>query len=133
VRSLEIPPAEAAGTCNAVQHAADLVGQRWAAAILNAARHGARRFTEYRAAVTGISDKVLAQRLRDLEAQGLIERTVIPSTPVQVRYALTPDGDELLTLLLPIVAWVHRRTFRPSAERPAPPRPRAESGARSSG
>jgi DNA-binding HxlR family transcriptional regulator len=102
-------PAEDLGTCNAVQHAADLVGQRWAAAILNASLHGARRFTEYRTMVTGISDKVLAQRLKDLESQGLIERTVIPSTPVQIRYALTPDGEELITLLLPIVAWAHRR------------------------
>ena len=58
MRSRVVPPVEDAGTCNAVQHAADLVGQRWAAAILNAALHGARRFTEYRAAVTGISDKV---------------------------------------------------------------------------
>ncbi|MFI6078909.1 winged helix-turn-helix transcriptional regulator [Actinoplanes sp. NPDC051343] len=115
MRFSEIPPTEDAGTCNAVQHAADLVGQRWAAAILNAARHGARRFTEYRAAVAGISDKVLAQRLRDLESQGLIERTVIPSTPVQIRYALTPDGDELLGLLLPIVAWAHRRALRSQA------------------
>ena len=103
---------EDVGTCNAVQHAADLVGQRWAAAILNAAEQGARRFTEYRAAVTGISDKVLAQRLKDLETQGLIERTVIPSTPVQIRYALTRDGHELITLLLPIVAWAHRRALR---------------------
>jgi DNA-binding HxlR family transcriptional regulator len=109
VRSPVVLPAGDAGTCNAVQHAADLVGQRWAAAILNAALHGARRFTEYRAAVTGISDKVLSQRLRDLESQGLIERTVIPSTPVQIRYALTGDGHELITLLLPIVAWAHRR------------------------
>jgi DNA-binding HxlR family transcriptional regulator len=101
---------EDAGTCNAVQHAADLVGQRWAAAILNAALHGARRFTEYRVAVAGISDKVLAQRLKDLESQGLIERTVIPSTPVQIRYALTDDGHELITLLLPIVTWVQRRS-----------------------
>jgi DNA-binding HxlR family transcriptional regulator len=102
---------DVASACNAIQHAADLVGQRWAAAILNAALQGARRFTEYRAAVPGISDKVLAQRLKDLEAQGLIERTVIPSTPVQIRYAPTPDGEELIGLLLPIVAWVHRRTL----------------------
>jgi DNA-binding HxlR family transcriptional regulator len=109
VSSVPAGPAEGLGTCNAVQHAADLVGQRWAAAILNAGLSGARRFTEYRAMVTGISDKVLAQRLKDLESQGLIERTVIPSTPVQIRYALTDDGRELITLLLPIVAWVQRR------------------------
>jgi DNA-binding HxlR family transcriptional regulator len=112
--------AENLGTCNAVQHAADLVGQRWAAAILNAGLSGARRFTEYRTMVAGISDKVLAQRLKDLEAQGLIERTVIPSTPVQIRYALTPDGQELITLLLPIVAWVQRRQPAPIGQNSRP-------------
>jgi DNA-binding HxlR family transcriptional regulator len=97
-------------TCRAVQLAAEIVGQRWAASILAAGTRGARRFTEYRAMVNGISDKVLAQRLKDLEAQGLIERTVIPSTPVQVLYSVTPDGHELISLLRPVVAWSRRRS-----------------------
>ena len=105
----DIPPAEDLGTCRAVQHAAELVGQKWAAAILAAGTRGARRFSEYRAAVKGISDKVLAQRLKTLEAQGLIERTVIPSTPVQILYSVTPDGHELIELFIPVVAWSHRR------------------------
>ena len=105
----DIPPAEDLGTCRAVQHAADLVGQKWAASILAAGTHGARRFSEYRAMVKGISDKVLAQRLKALEAQGLIERTVIPSTPVQILYSVTPDGHELISLLIPVVAWSRRR------------------------
>jgi DNA-binding HxlR family transcriptional regulator len=96
-------------TCRAVQLAAEIVGQRWAASILAAGTRGARRFTEYRAMVNGISDKVLAQRLKDLEAQGLIERTVIPSTPVQILYSVTPDGHELISLLRPVVAWSRRR------------------------
>ena len=110
----DTPPAEDVGTCYAVQHAADLVGQKWAAAILAAGTRGARRFSEYRAMVKGISDKVLAQRLKSLEAQGLIERTVIPSTPVQILYSVTPDGHELISLLIPVVAWSHRR--RPAAQ-----------------
>jgi DNA-binding HxlR family transcriptional regulator len=103
---------EAAGTCFAVQHAADLVGQRWAATILWAGMHGARRFTEYRRMVAGISDKVLAHRLKDLEAQGLIQREVIPSTPVQILYSVTEDGAELVELLVPVVKWSNRRRER---------------------
>lgn len=122
---LSIPPAEDLGTCRAVQHAADLVGQKWAAAILAAGTRGARRFSEYRAMVKGISDKVLAQRLKALEAQGLIERTVIPSTPVQILYSVTPDGHELISLLIPVVAWSRRRrraatSDHPETEIPAP-------------
>jgi DNA-binding HxlR family transcriptional regulator len=104
-----IPPAEDLGTCRAVEHAAELVGQKWAAAILAAGTRGARRFSEYRTMVKGISDKVLAQRLKTLEAQGLIERTVIPSSPVQILYSVTPDGHELIALFIPVVAWSNRR------------------------
>jgi DNA-binding HxlR family transcriptional regulator len=117
-------------TCDAVQHAADLVGQRWAAAILSAGLHGARRFTEYRAMVAGISDKVLAQRLKDLESQGLIERTVIPSTPVQIRYAVTEDGRELINLLLPVVAWAQRRANRVTGLAAVPGAPSAAGSSR---
>lgn len=109
VKPANIASPEFSGTCVAVQHAAELVGQRWAAAILAAGIRGARRFTEYRAKVNGISDKILAVRLKELEAQGLMERTVIPSTPVQIRYDVTADGRELISLLAPVVAWSHRR------------------------
>jgi DNA-binding HxlR family transcriptional regulator len=109
VRTEDTTPTEDERTCRAVQHAAEIVGQRWAASILAAGTRGARRFTEYRAMVNGISDKVLAQRLKDLEAQGLIERTVIPSTPVQILYSVTQDGHELISLLRPVVAWSRRR------------------------
>jgi DNA-binding HxlR family transcriptional regulator len=117
-----IPPAEDVGTCRAVQYAADLVVQKWAAAILAAGTHGARRFTEYRAMVKGISDKVLAQRLKELEAQGLIERTIIPSTPVQILYSVTPDGRELISLLTPVVEWSRRRR-RAARHTTTPPPP----------
>ena len=100
-------PVEQVHTCETFQRATEMVGQRWVAAILVAGVRGARRFGEYRATVTGISDKVLAQRLKELEALGLIERTVIPSMPVQIRYAPSPDARELIALLTPVVAWAN--------------------------
>lgn len=62
--------------------------------------------------MTGISDRLLAQRLKGLEADRLIERTVIPTSPVQIRYAQTRDGAELMTVLQPLVDWGHRRRGR---------------------
>ncbi|MBX6166540.1 MAG: helix-turn-helix transcriptional regulator [Thermobispora bispora] len=95
--------------CRSFQDVVELVGRRWTGAILLAGRRGARRFGEYRQAVPGISDRLLAQRLKELEAEGLITRTVIPTTPVQVRYALSADGEELMSALQPLVDWSHRR------------------------
>jgi DNA-binding HxlR family transcriptional regulator len=95
--------------CRSFQDALELVGRRWTGAILLAGVRGARRFGEYRALVAGISDRLLAQRLKELEADGLVVRTVIPSTPVQIRYALSSDGEELMSALQPLVDWGHRR------------------------
>ncbi|GAA4716076.1 winged helix-turn-helix transcriptional regulator [Phytohabitans rumicis] len=87
-------------------------GRRWTGAILLAGLRGASRFGEYRASVPGISDRLLAQRLRELELDGLVERTVIPSTPVQIRYALAADGEELMRVLQPLIEWSMRRQAR---------------------
>ena len=95
--------------CRSFQDALELVGRRWTGAILLAGARGARRFSEYRALVVGISDRLLAQRLRELETDCLIVRTVIPSTPVQIRYSLSPDGEDLISALQPLVDWGHRR------------------------
>jgi DNA-binding HxlR family transcriptional regulator len=99
----------------------ELVGRRWTGAILLAGSRGARRFSEYRASVGGVSDRLLAQRLRELEAWRLIERTVIPSTPVQIRYALTVRGAELMAVLQPLVDWGLRHDLVGTSDRRSPP------------
>jgi DNA-binding HxlR family transcriptional regulator len=103
------------GACRHIQCVVELIGQRWTGAILIAAARGARRFSEYRAMVDGISDRLLAVRLRELEAGHLIQRTVIPSTPVQIRYALTPVGVELVTALQPLMDFALRHIIAPTA------------------
>ncbi|WP_433062735.1 winged helix-turn-helix transcriptional regulator [Dactylosporangium sp. CS-033363] len=97
-------------SCRVFADALELVGRRWTAAVLLAAHRGARRFGEYRAAIEGISDRLLALRLKELEQEGLVARTVIPSTPVQIRYALTGEGEQLLSVLQPLIEWSYRRT-----------------------
>jgi DNA-binding HxlR family transcriptional regulator len=78
-----------------VRQTADLLERRWQLSIIYAALSGAMRFNEFAEAVAGISPRMLSERLRDLEAAGLIERTVIPSSPPTVEYRLTARGERL--------------------------------------
>jgi DNA-binding HxlR family transcriptional regulator len=94
--------------CRRFQQAAELAGKKWTASILLAAYRGAERFSEYRHLVAGVSDRMLSVRLRELETDDLIARTVIPTTPVQIRYSLTPRGRELIQGLQPLVNWSNR-------------------------
>lgn len=95
-------------SCRQFQSSIELVGRRWSAAILLALARGAERFGELRHAIDGISSRLLAVRLKELEDHNLIERTVVPTTPVQVRYTLTVCGRELLVGLAPLIRWQQR-------------------------
>lgn len=93
--------------CRRFQLSVELAGRKWSAAILMAGARGARRFSEYRSRVEGISDRLLAARLKELEQEGLIARDVQPTTPVSISYLLTPSGRQLIALLHPLVTWSH--------------------------
>jgi len=82
-----------------VRETADLLERRWQLSIIYAALTGALRFNEFAEAVSGISPRMLAERLRDLEAAGLVQRTVIPSSPPTVEYRLTAQGRKLAPLI----------------------------------
>lgn len=91
--------------CHSFQASVELVGRRWSSGILLAVARGASRFSEITAAVPGLSDRMLAQRVRELESAGLLVRTVVGTTPVQVRYQLSESGTDLIRSLQPLVAW----------------------------
>lgn len=78
-----------------VREAASLLERRWQLSIIYAALAGALRFNEFVDAVAGISPRMLSERLRDLEAAGLVRRTVIPTSPPTVEYRLTARGMRL--------------------------------------
>jgi DNA-binding HxlR family transcriptional regulator len=82
-----------------VRETASLLERRWQLSILYAALTGALRFNEFVDAVAGISPRMLAERLRDLESAGLVQRTVIPSSPPTVEYRLTERGRKLSPLI----------------------------------
>jgi len=93
--------------CRRVNVVMDLVGQRWSSGILLALGRGATRFSQVVALVDGLSDRMLAKRLKDLQHAGLVTRTVVPTTPVQVRYELTERGLSLLVAMQPLMRWTH--------------------------
>lgn len=82
-----------------VRQAADLLERRWQLSIIYAALAGAMRFNEFTEAVGGISPRMLSERLRDLEGAGLIERTVLPTSPPAVEYRLTARGRQLAPVI----------------------------------
>jgi DNA-binding HxlR family transcriptional regulator len=110
------PPAQTAAAPKVCPHfhaAIELIGKRWSGAILAALSDGPCRFGELCQAVPGLSDRLLSQRLRELEGEGLVERTVEPGAPVRVSYSLTRKGADLNPVLRELHAWGQRwRTGR---------------------
>jgi DNA-binding HxlR family transcriptional regulator len=86
----------------------DHVTSKWGVLVLLALSDGTHRWGELRRAVDGISEKMLAQTLRILEADGLVDRDARPSIPPHVEYSLTPLGRDLVDRLLPLVEWIAR-------------------------
>jgi DNA-binding HxlR family transcriptional regulator len=90
-------------------HAAiELIGRRWSGAIIAALAESPMRFAELAAAVPGMSDRLLSQRLKELEAEGLVERSVSAGTPVRVSYSLTAKGEALKPALSALTSWARR-------------------------
>ena len=94
--------------CTRFHAAIELIGARWTGAILRVLFTDQHRYAQIKAAIPGLSDTMLAERLRTLEADGLVERRVIPSSPVQVEYHLTEKGRDLEPVLDAVIAWSHR-------------------------
>lgn len=84
----------------------DTIGDKWASLVVVAlGLHGPLRYSELSRRIDGVSQKMLTQTLRDLERDGLVSRTVTPSVPVRVDYALTPLGATLLPVVQAIKDW----------------------------
>jgi DNA-binding HxlR family transcriptional regulator len=101
--------------CEHFQQAAELVGKRWNPLLVHAMRTGITRFSDIRDAVPGLSDHVLSQRLKELEAAGIVERTVTPSTPVCIAYRLTEGGEALAEVMVELATWAERWATVPEA------------------
>lgn len=91
--------------CPRFHRAVELVGARWNGVILRAMLTGRQRFSEIRDTIPGMSDRMLSQRLKQLEREGVVTREVVPDTPVQVVYHLTDKGRELEAAVTALADW----------------------------
>ena len=98
---------DAVSLCPRYRHAIELIGRRWSGAILQVMRGGGVRFSDLAAAIPGLSDRMLSERLKELEAERLIERRVLPETTVRIEYRLTAQGEALGSILDAVMAWAH--------------------------
>ena len=84
----------------------DHVTSKWGVLVLVALDSRTLRWSELRRTVEGVSEKMLAQTLRTLEADGFVHRDAYPVIPPHVEYSLTPRGEEVVTHLLPLLSWI---------------------------
>ncbi|MEO8539858.1 MAG: helix-turn-helix domain-containing protein [bacterium] len=94
--------------CPVFQDAVELIGRRWTGAIVRTLLTGSTRFGEILARIPGLSDRLLSERLRELEAAGVVKRTVFPEVPVRIEYELTEKGHELEAIVEAISGWADR-------------------------
>jgi DNA-binding HxlR family transcriptional regulator len=106
VATLESPAVEC---CPKLHEAVELIGKRWSGAIIVVLLEGgAMRFSEIAHAIPQLSDRLLSERMKELEARGMVERRVSGSSPARVEYELTRMGRELAPALAELESWAHR-------------------------
>jgi DNA-binding HxlR family transcriptional regulator len=104
-RIMEFDCRHAEAFCPLYHRAVEVVGRRWAGAVLRAMLAGTTRFGEIRGAIPGLTNRMLSERLKDFEAEGIVEREVIPEKPVRVEYRLTEKGRALSSAVEALSAW----------------------------
>lgn len=94
--------------CTRFHRAVELIGGRWTGAIIRTLLQGKTRYAHLKAAVPEITDRMLSERLRFLETEGVVTRSVLPASPVRVEYELTEKGRSLERALNEIGTWAER-------------------------
>ena len=117
-------PAHSPELCTSFHNAIELIGRRWTGAIVFMLLKSRCRFATLRDGIPDITDRMLSDRLRELESEGIVERTVVPDTPVRVEYSLTKKGRALASAFDAIAEWAHDWAQAPG------PEPHAKKGRR---
>src|SRR3954452_4227457 len=94
--------------CGLYHRAIELVGKRWTGAILLVLMDGPLHFSGIRQLVPELSDRLLSERLKELEGEGIVERRVLDGSPVRVEYSLTAKGRALEPTLRELKDWAHQ-------------------------
>jgi DNA-binding HxlR family transcriptional regulator len=107
--TLDPPEPEGAHCCPRLHEAVELIGKRWTGAIIVVLLEGgSMRFSEIAHAIPQLSDRLLSERMKELEARGIVERRVQHDAPARVTYQLTDMGRELAPTLRQLKSWSHR-------------------------
>ena len=101
--------------CSRFHRASELIGRRWTGAVIFVLLQSSCRFATLREAIPDITDRMLSDRLQELEAEGIVARTVVPETPVRVEYSLTKKGRALANAFQAIADWAHKWVELPPA------------------
>ncbi len=104
----DLQPRGRTSCCPFYHEAVELIGRRWTGAILRVLMDGSMRFSEIGHSVPELSDRLLSERMKELEARGIVERTVHPGPPLRVEYSLSPMGRELEPALSELQRWGRR-------------------------
>ncbi|CAM3961281.1 winged helix-turn-helix transcriptional regulator [Alicyclobacillus pomorum] len=91
--------------CPKFETAFQILGKRWTGLIIRCLMHGPMRFKDISELIPNMSDRMLAERFRELEAAGIVVRHVYPETPVRIEYELTPKGRALGPVMDALQAW----------------------------
>jgi DNA-binding HxlR family transcriptional regulator len=94
--------------CPVFHKAVELIGRRWTGAIIRAMQSGRTRFSDIAHVIPGLSDRLLSERLKELEMEGIVTRSVYPETPVRIEYELTEKGKDLDVVMQAIGEWSYR-------------------------
>src|SRR5579862_4179027 len=94
--------------CPLYHEAVELVGRRWTGAILQVLMDGPLRFSQVAQAIPELSDRLLSERMKELESRGMVQRTVVSGPPLKVQYELSRMGRELEPALSEIQSWAQR-------------------------
>ena len=99
------PERDRAPCCGLYHRAVELIGKRWSGAIVLVLLDGPLHFSGIRQLVPELSDRLLSERLKELEAEGIVERRVLGGSPVRVEYSLTEKGQALEPAVRALKEW----------------------------
>ncbi len=105
--------------CGRFHRASELIGRRWTGAIIYVLLRSRCRFATLRDAIPQITDRMLSERLQELEQEGIVDRIVVPDTPIRVEYELTKKGRALTTAMDAIAAWAEKWVEAAAAGEPS--------------
>jgi DNA-binding HxlR family transcriptional regulator len=105
---METPPPSATALCPPVERAFEILGKKWSGLIIRELSIGARHFCELERGIPALSARMLTERIKELEAEGIVTRTVHTESPVRVVYTLTEKGRALIPVMRGIESWARQ-------------------------